>query len=128
MQINETPLASRMEGRLFAIEGKLYLVIEVNTQTQTARVSCRANDKHRVFDMPVAEVATRLCSNAHIPLDGVNSSASSQRIEQHPDGWYFRAREGLQGPFACKTEAEEHMQHVILSNQSQRTPQSIPQR
>jgi hypothetical protein len=118
MQINETPLASRMEGRLFAIEGKLYLVVEVNTQTQTARVSCRANGKHRVFDMPVAEVATRLSSNAHIELDSINKSASTQRIEQQTDGWYFRAREGMQGPFACKTEAEDHMQHYIMASQS----------
>ena len=118
MQINETPLASRMEGRLFAIEGKLYLVVEVNTQTQTARVSCRANGKHRVFDMPVSEVATRLCSNAHVDLDSINKSASTQRIEQQTDGWYFRAREGMQGPFACKTEAEDHMQHYIMASQS----------
>ena len=118
MQLNDTPLASRMEGRLFALEGRLYLVVEVNTQTQTARVSCRANGKHRVFDMPVAEVASRLYSNAHINLDGLNEDNTGKRITQQKDGWYFRAREGLQGPFACQSEAQDHMQQYIVASQS----------
>ena len=118
MQLNDTPLASRMEGRLFALEGRLYLVVEVNTATQSARVSCRANGKHRVFDMPVAEVAARLCANAHIDLDGLNQKTTSDRVMQQQDGWYFRAREGLQGPFACQSEAQEHLQSYIMASQS----------
>ncbi len=118
MQLNDTPLASRMEGRLFALEGRLYLVVEVNTDTQTARVSCRANGKHRVFDMPVAEVAVRLSSNAHIELDSLNEDTTSQRITQKSDGWYFRAREGLQGPFACQSEAQDCMKGYIVASQS----------
>ncbi|MCR9260659.1 MAG: DUF6316 family protein [Pseudomonadaceae bacterium] len=118
MQLNDTPLASRMEGRLFALEGRLYLVVEVNTDTQTARVSCRANGKQRVFDMPVAEVAVRLSSNAHIELDGLNEDTTSKRITQQADGWYFRAREGLQGPFACQSEAQDCMQSYIVASQS----------
>ena len=60
MQPNATALANRLEGRLFSAEGRLYLVVAVDTQSGFARVSYRADGKQQISEMLISDVGLGL--------------------------------------------------------------------
>ncbi|MFB3041086.1 MAG: DUF6316 family protein [Candidatus Poribacteria bacterium] len=117
MELNATGLANRFEGRLFSDEGRLYLVIDVDTESGLARVSCRADGGQQVIRMPVSEVALRLSSNSKLRLDGLSTADTSNRIIQQTDGWFFTTREGPKGPYQSDAEANLALSKYILSAQ-----------
>ena len=119
MSANATGLASRFEGRLFSAGGRLHLVIDVDTDSGFARVSYRGNGEQKIVQMPISELGARIDSGASLQLDELNGEASSERIQQKSDGWFFSTREGLQGPFASKDEANSALNDHIVSAQSE---------
>ncbi len=115
MALNATGLASRFEGRLFSDEGCLYLVLDVDTESGFAQVSCRTDGEQQVIQMPVSEVGLRLSSTSNLRLDG--TADTSNRIIQQTDGWFFTTREGPKGPYLSDTEANLALSKYILSAQ-----------
>ncbi len=117
MALNAPGLASRFEGRLFSDKGCLYLVLEVDTESGFAKVSCRTDGEQQVIQMPVSEVGLRLSSSSNLRLDGLSTADTSNRIIQQTDGWFFTTREGSQGPYLSDTEANLALSKYILSAQ-----------
>ncbi len=117
MALNAAALASRFEGRLFSDEGRLYFVLDVDTESGFARVSCRADGVQQVIQMPVSEVGLRLSSSSNSRLDGLSTADTSNRIIQQTNGWFFTTREGPQGPYLSDTEANLALSKYILSAQ-----------
>ena len=117
MELNSTALTSRFEGRLFSAEGRLYFVLDVDPASGLARISCRVDGRQQVIEMPIAEVGLRLSSSSNLRLDGLRTADTSNRIIQQTDGWFFTTREGPNGPYVSKTEAECALSRHILSAQ-----------
>jgi hypothetical protein len=115
VDVNNQRLA-RFEGRLFAEDGRLHLVIHTDEEAGVAQVSCRIDGESRVLEMSLAEVGLRISSG--LTLDNLNGKESSKRILKKDDGWFFAAREGHKGPFVSKAEAEAELKAYILSAQS----------
>lgn len=113
-----TSQLERFEGRLFARDGRLHFVVHACEATNIARVSCRIDDERKLIEMPLTEVRQLICSDADLSLDNVNGRASSERIVEKKDGWYFSAREGLKGPYASKDEAQSELNSYIVAAQS----------
>jgi len=111
-------VVNRFEGRLFVDKGRLCMVVEADELTGVGRVSSRVDGKTIVTEMPVAEIAQRLSMAAKMTLDSIGSATAARRIEQRADGFFFTAREGLQGPFASTEEAEEELDRHLLMAQS----------
>ena len=107
----------RLEGRLFAKDGRLHMVIDADKKSDLARISCRIDEKQEVFEMSLGEVTRRISAGADVALDGLNEEKKA-RLVRKPDGWFFPAREGLQGPFNSSEEAERHLEQHILGVQS----------
>lgn len=107
---------ARFEGRLFAEDGRLHLVIHADEDAGTALVSCRVDGQAQVIEMSLMEVGMRISSG--LALDSLNGAESSKRILQKEGGWFFAAREGHKGPFASKAEAQSELRAYILSAQS----------
>ncbi len=117
MELNSTALTSRFEGRLFSQEGRLYFVLDVDTASGVARVSCRVDGRQQVIEMPISEVGIRLSSGTNLRLDGLGTADTSNRIIQQTDGWFFTTREGPNGPYGSKAEAQHALSRHILSAQ-----------
>ena len=117
MALNAPGLANRFEGRLFSDKGRLYFVLEVDTESGFAQVSCRTDGEQQVIQMPVSEVGLRLSSSSNLRLDGLSTADTSNRIIQQTDGWFFTTREGSQGPYLSDTEANLALSKYILSAQ-----------
>jgi hypothetical protein len=111
-------LANRFEGRLFSEEGRLYFVLDVDTESGFARVSCRMDGEQRVIQMPISEVSLRLSSNTSLLLDGLNTSDTSKRIIRQTDGWFFTTREGPKGPYPSDRDANQALSKHILARSS----------
>jgi len=112
MEQSDPTLLGRFEGRLFSHEGRLHLVVDVDPQSGLAWISCRADGRQRLFQMPIAEVGAKLTSD--LRLDASRSAAASNRIIQRSDGWFFTTREGLQGPYPSADEAKRLLgKHII---------------
>jgi hypothetical protein len=106
--------SARFAGRLFSQDGRLHLVLDVNAELDSARVSCQVDGAHQVFQMPISEVTRLLSSSADLRLDGLQSTEAGNRVVGSSDGWYFETREGTNGPFHSKASAREALeQHVI---------------
>ena len=118
MALNATALASRMEGRLFSEEGRLYFILDVDTDSGFARVSFRADGIQQIIRMSISEVGLRLSSGTSLLLDGLGTADTSNRIIQRNDGWFFSTREGLNGPYRSDTDANLALGKYILSAQS----------
>lgn len=118
MAFNAPALASRMEGRLFSEEGRLYFILDVDTDSGFARVSCRADGVQQVIQMSISEVGLRLSSGSNLLLDNVSGEDTSNRIIQQNDGWFFSTREGLNGPYRSDDDANMALNKYILSVQS----------
>ena len=108
----------RFEGRLFAEEGRLCLIVEVKEEERIARVSCCIDGQRTILEMPIAEVSKRLSAGTELVLDNLNSEQASKRVVQKEDGWYFSAREGLKGPYGSPEEAEAGLQEHVIAAQS----------
>ena len=96
----------RFEGRLFAEEGRLCLVVEVKEEDRT------------ILEMPIAEVGKRLSAGSDLVLDNLNGEQAKKRVVKKKDGWFFSAREGLKGPFDTEDAAEAGLQEHVLAAQS----------
>lgn len=107
----------RLEGRLFVEAGRLCMVVEVDEEAGIGRVSTRIDGTQQVIEMPIAEVGRRISLGANLVLDNVSESELAKRIVRKKDGWFFSAREGLQGPYRSGEEAEKRLtQHVLATN------------
>jgi hypothetical protein len=111
------PLA-RIEGRLFAEDGYLFLIVHADEATGVARVSCRMDGQTQIIELPLAEVTKRIVSSARLILDNLNGPETAKRIIEQKDGWYFSAREGQMGPFDSRKEAGHKLTKYILSMQT----------
>jgi hypothetical protein len=108
----------RFEGRLFADEGRLYLVVEADETTGRARVSCCIDGERQVLDMPLTEVSRHLSSGSNLILDNINGPQSASRVLEKEGAWFFSTREGLKGPFSDKDRAEKALGKYIVAAQS----------
>jgi hypothetical protein len=108
-------LTDRTEGRMFSMQGRLCLVLDVDAESSLARVSCPAESGRRIVEMPISEVNSRLSSDPKLPLVAPNTAETSNRITQQSDGWFFSSREGLKGPYGSDTEAKLALSEYILS-------------
>ena len=108
----------RFEGRLFADDGRLFLVVEANETTGVARVTCRIAGERRVLEMPLTEVSRRISAGANLSLDNINGTESKSRVVNRDDGWYFSTREGLQGPYSSEDEARTELGNFVIAAQS----------
>lgn len=120
MNPNAAALMKRAEGRLFAEEGRLFLVLDVAIESQTARVSCQLNGERQILTLPLEELSARLSVDRDLKLDGLASSGTTTRVARSSDGWYFNSRAGDQGPFASEEEATAALGRYVVSAQSQR--------
>ena len=114
----------RFEGRLFAEDGCLFMVVRANEVTGEARVTCRVDGHTQVIEMPVADVARRVSANAGLMLDNLNGPNTAKRLLQKDDGWYFASREGDKGPFLSRKEAAGQLIRYVLCMQTQ--PDAAP--
>ncbi len=111
--------ASRLEGRLFADDGFLCMVVGIDQETNMARVSCQ----RKLIEMPLADVSAKLSAYTHLSLDGLNSERTARRLVEQDDGWFFRTREKeLVGPFPCQETANDAMNQYIIAAQKGRVP------
>lgn len=94
------------------------MVVEADELSGVGRISSRVDGKTTVVEMPIAEIGKRLSTAAKMTLDSIGSATSARRIEQRSDGWFFSAREGLQGPFASREAAEDELDRHLLEAQS----------
>ena len=109
---------ARYEGRLFAQDGRLHLVVEANENEGIARVSCCIDGERCVLEMPLTEVCKHISSGKDLVLDNINGSGSLKRVEEKDDGWYFASREGAQGPYETRGAAERELGKYIVATQS----------
>lgn len=113
-----TTCLSRFEGRLFAEDGCLFLVVHVDQATGTGRVSCRIDDATQVTELPLSEIARRVSQSGNLILDNLNGPQAAKRLLRRKGGWYFASREGDMGPFDSKQQAGQELARYILSMQS----------
>ena len=111
-------LTNRLEGRLFSAEGRLHLILDIDTEAGLARVSFRADDQQQVVQMPIADICQNLASGGHLKLDGLNTEDTAKRVVQQADGWYFTTREGPEGPYSTADNARTALNQFILAKQS----------
>jgi hypothetical protein len=108
----------RLEGRLFADDGCLFMVLGVDEEQGLATVSCRVAGTRQVVEMPIDQVYQRISSERALILDNLNGSETLRRVHEGEDGWYFVSREGAQGPFVSKDVAANQLCRYILTMQT----------
>ena len=106
----------RYEGRLFVKQETLCMVVEANQGTGVARVCSRVDGRVRLEDMPIAEVSELLASGPL--LDNLRGPNAEKRIVERSEGWFFKSREGYQGPFGSSEEAADELSQYIVAAQS----------
>ena len=111
----------RLEGRLFAVGGTLYMVLETDRSEGFARVSFRDVDVTQVIEMPLAAVAQRVGNTTGLKLDNLNGVQSTRRLTEEEGGWYFSTRKGREGPFDSQLEAGRRLGRYVLSMQTTNT-------
>ena len=121
MSVNAT-IAKRYEGRLFVEDGRLHMVINVDTTTGMAHVSCNDGNGAKVSEWPVTEIGNRLSRTNGLMLDGLVRNDHSERITEKDDGWHFTSREGLKGPYDSEKKAEAALKEYILASQGEFGP------
>ncbi len=109
-------LANRFEGRLYTDNGHLCLVLDVDIEMGLARVSFRENGERQIVQLPVTELSARLGNQADV--DAAHSDEAASRVTKEVDGWWFATREGRQGPFASKSEAQSALTALLLERQA----------
>lgn len=118
MQKENMRCAQRTVGRLFSKDGRLHMVLEADSHSGFPKVSCRLDDGPRVIDMSIGEVIKHLSSST-LKLDGLSAEGTEERVIERNNRWYFKAREGEQGPFADQETAKRALRHYILSAQEE---------
>ena len=103
----------RYEGRLFSQDGQLCYVLDIDDYAGIARVSCPEGNKRRVIETPLADVEARPATDTEMRLEAM--SASSSRIVETSDGWFFKTREGLKGPYLSSNDAQAALDRFIKS-------------
>lgn len=109
---------ARFEGRLFAVDGRLCMVVEADEASGVGRVSLRVQGRQQVVEMPLAEIARRISSGGGLLLDNTSGAEASRRVTRRKDGWFFSTREGPKGPYRSSKEAERDLGRHILATQS----------
>lgn len=118
MANSKATIPNRLEGRLFSDQGRLHLILDVDTERDVARVSFRADDEHQVVELPLMDVCAKLASGGHLRLDGLTAEATARRVIEKDDGWYFTSREGPEGPFPNPDSARKALNQFILEKQT----------
>jgi|GEM_PF-3563117 len=116
--MKQTHLTRRLEGRLFAEAGTMFMVLDADDHSGTARVSCSLDGEQQVVEMPLAEVVRRISTASTLILDNMNSPESLRRITRQGDNWYFASREGSIGPYLSKADAAQNLCRYILAMQT----------
>ncbi len=111
-------LPNRLEGRLFSDQGRLHLILDVDTERNVARVSFRADDEQHLAELPLTDVCAKLATGGHLKLDGLTAEATARRVIEEDDGWYFTTREGPEGPFPDPESARTALNRFILDKQT----------
>ena len=124
--MNNSTLARRYEGRLFAVDGFLFLIVEVDPEKGMARVSCRIDDRQQTIDLPITDVANRLATSANLMLDGINADTTAKRVVEQTGEWFFNSREGQMGPYESEDVAAQELGKYIICAQSTQSELSVP--
>lgn len=114
--------ARRLEGRLFVDQGVLCFVLNVDAETQTARVSLQQDGQRLVIEMPVSAVERHLSVQPHLQLDSLNTETGEARLSETDEGWYFKTRDGREGPFPSRARAHSAFKKFMLDVQSTDAP------
>jgi hypothetical protein len=109
----------RLEGRLFAEDGCLFMVLQIDGES--ARVSCRLDGRTRVVDLPTIEVTQRVAASAGLALDNLHGPQATRRVLHKDDGWYFASREGLIGRYPSEDDAASALARYVLAMQTMRS-------
>ena len=118
--MNQKKANNRMEGKLFADNGFLCMVVDTDPATNTATVSSRG----QTITMPLSIVSDRLSAYAYLTLDSLNSERTAHRLVFTDAGWFFKTREnGLAGPFDDREKAKMAMNKYIINAQEGRKPE-----
>ncbi len=94
------------------------MVVEVDETSCLGSVSYSVDGTRHLIEMPLSEISRCVSLGANLKLDNVNSENLSSRVVKENDGWFFKAREGLKGPFNTAGEAEQGLGQYIVSAQS----------
>jgi len=94
------------------------MVIRVDDDAGIGLVSFRAEDQQQLIEMPLTEIGLRITSSRQPVLDNINSQKSFARVSSSKEGWFFTAREGLQGPYQTEDEAQRELGQYIVATQS----------
>ena len=118
--MNEKITTNRLAGRLFADNGFLCMVVDIDPASDTATVSSQG----RIIAMPLSSVEDKLSAYANLTLDNLNTEGTIHRLVSTEAGWFFKTREsGLTGPYDSRQKAKEAMNQYIISIQEGRIPE-----
>lgn len=117
MAVKSPRVLNRLEGRLFVEDGYLYYVLHVDLETEIARVSVRKHGQQEVVDMPLQDIGAKVGACNQLSLDGLETKKTADRVMQRDDGWYFKAREGVRGPYDHEDEAKAVLKNYIIAVQ-----------
>jgi len=109
---------ARFEGRLFAENGRLCMVVETDEKAGTARVSTQVDGKHTLLDYSLTQVSERIAASGNLSLDNTSGANAKKRLIQKEEGWFYQTREGEQGPFESREIAERELGRFIVAKQS----------
>ncbi|NIP14175.1 MAG: hypothetical protein GWM88_05365 [Pseudomonadales bacterium] len=114
--------AIRIIGRLFSKGGRLHLIVDADSDSGLARVSCRIDETTQVISMPISECIKRLASSRTLKLDGLSARQTEYRVIESGRQWFIKTREGQGGPFADRQAAERALtQHILLAQEEGRS-------
>lgn len=108
---------NRLEGRLFVEDGHLYYVLHVDLEAEIARVSVRKDGQQDVVEMPLHTIGAKVGACNQLSLDGLETKKTADRVMERDEGWYFKAREGLRGPYDNEDEAKTALKNYIIAVQ-----------
>ena len=115
--MTHSTLANRFVGRLYTDEGRLHLVLDVDLEAETGRVSCKIDGERQTIDVPLNVIGSHLALGGELKLDSLNAGSKAARTVEKPDGWYFSTREGLKGPYPTDEAANDALNEHILTFQ-----------
>lgn len=107
----------RFEGRIYAADGQLHMVVAVDNAAATAQVSTRIDGKHTLLTVPLTTVRGHLAEGGDLDLKNMGRSGQA-RIQQRSGGWFYATREGLQGPFPTEAAAQQGLDAYVLGPMS----------
>ncbi len=118
--MNKKKTTDRLGGRLFADNGFLCMVVDIDPANDIATVSSRG----QLIEMPLSKVTDKLAAYTNLTLDNLNSERTVHRLVSTDVGWFFKTREtGLAGPFDTREQAKDAMNQYIIRVQEGRIPE-----